>query len=257
MAHTREALFCLPTGQAMTNEPQIYFSRHAVCSDLTRLITEHLSRDSSFGRPAELSKGTYIWRQGDAANSIFFLRRGQVALKAADTEGHEVIIRVVEEGDPFGELCLCAEGHGERRTSACAVVPSEAIEVSLDRFVDFLQKNHEALKNLLFTFCIRLADAERRIGVLAHRGAEERLGNLLLSLAAAQGRGTSDGDLREVSLTISHEQLAQMAAMSRAHTTITMGKFRSRGLVGYRRGQPVRVVVPALKKFLNERNAEG
>jgi len=83
-----------------------------------------------------------------------------------------------------------------------------------------LQQHHEALKNLLLMFCIRLADAERRIEVLAYRGAEERLGRLLLSLASSSERETGD-DSGEITLPISHEELAQMAAMSRAHTTVT------------------------------------
>jgi CRP-like cAMP-binding protein len=241
----------------MTKPDQIYFSRHIICDDLTGLMQEHLSQEKSFGHLADYSKGTYVWRQGDAANSIFFLRSGQVAEKNTDAKGHEVIIRVISEGEPFGELCLCSERHGARRTSACAVIPSEVIEIGVDNFINFLQQTHEALKNLLFTFCIRLADAERRIEVLAYRGAEDRLGKLLLSLASSQGNKEMSENSTEVSLPVSHEDLAQMTAMSRAHTTVTMGKFRQRGVVRYKRGQPVIVDVQALAKYLNQRERGG
>jgi len=121
-----------------------------------------------------------------------------------------------------------------------------------------LQQHHEALKNLLFVFRIRLADAERRIEVLAYRGAEERLGRLLLTLASSQSKKEGDdGDATEITLPVSHEELAQMAAKSRAHTTVTMGKFRQRGVVRYKRGQPVIVDVQALAKYLNQRERGG
>lgn len=236
----------------MTDKNQIYFSRHIVCDDLSRLMKEHMPEEVTFGRNADFPKGAYVWREEDEADSIFFLRSGQIAVKITDAKGHEVIVRVIGEGEPFGELCLCSEGRGERRTSACAVIPSEAVEVSVNDFIDFLQQHHEALKNLLFMFCIRLADAERRIEVLAYRGAEERLGRLLLSLASSSERETGD-DSGEITLPISHEELAQTAAMSRAHTTVTMGKLRQRGAVRYKRGQPVVVNVPALTKLLNEK----
>jgi len=236
----------------MTDKNQIYFSRHIVCDDLSRLMKEHMPEEVTFGRNAEFPKGAYVWREEDEADSIFFLRSGQIAVKITDAKGHEVIVRVIGEGEPFGELCLCSEGRGERRTSACAVIPSEAVEVSVNDFIDFLQQHHEALKNLLFMFCIRLADAERRIEVLAYRGAEERLGRLLLSLASSSERETGD-DSGEITLPISHEELAQMAALSRAHTTVTMGKLRQRDVVRYKRGQPVVVNVPALTKLLNEK----
>lgn len=236
----------------MADKNQIHFSRHIVCDDLSRLMKEHMTEEVTFGRNAEFPKGAYVWREEDEADSIFFLRSGQIAIKITDAKGHEVIVRVIGEGEPFGELCLCSEGRGERRTSACAVIPSEAVEVSVKDFIDFLQQHHEALKNLLLMFCIRLADAERRIEVLAYRGAEERLGRLLLSLASSSERETGD-DSGEITLPISHEELAQMAALSRAHTTVTMGKFRQRGVVRYKRGQPVVVNVPALTKLLNEK----
>lgn len=240
----------------MTDKNQIYFSRHIVCDDLSRLMKEHMPEEVTFGRNADFPKGAYVWREEDKADSIFFLRSGQIAIKITDAKGHEVIVRVIGEGEPFGEMCLCSEGRGERRTSACAVIPSEAVEVSVNDFIDFLQQHHEALKNLLFMFCIRLADAERRIEVLAYRGAEERLGRLLLSLASSRERETSD-DSGEIILPVSHEELAQMAAMSRAHTTVTMGKFRQRGVVRYKRGQPVIVDVQALAKYLNQRERGG
>ncbi|HXG85984.1 MAG TPA: Crp/Fnr family transcriptional regulator [Pyrinomonadaceae bacterium] len=237
----------------MADSNQIYFSRHIICDDLTRLIRENLPREKNFGHLTDYPKGDYVLRQGDEGNSIFFLQSGQVAVKNIDAKGHEIIIRLIGEGEPFGELCLCTEGNGERRTSACAVIPSEVIEVSVDDFINFLQQNHESLKNLLFTCCVRLAEAEHRIEVLAYRGAEERLGKLLLSLASTQGEKENNGTPEDITLAVSHEDLAQMAAMSRAHTTVTMGKFRKQGIVRYARGQPVTVDVPALTKFLDDK----
>lgn len=237
----------------MADSDQIYFSRHIVCDDLTRLMRENLPQEKNFGHLADYPKGEYVWRQGDEGNSIFFLQSGQIAVKNTDAKGHEVIIRLIGVGEPFGELCLCSEGRGERRTSACAVIPSEVIEVSVDDFINFLQQNHESLKNLLFTFCVRLAEAERRIEVLAYRGAEERLGKLLLSLASTRGEKENTGTSQNITLTVSHEEMAQMAAMSRAHTTVTMGKFRKLDIVRYARGQPVTVNVPALTKFLEDK----
>jgi len=237
----------------MSNSDQLYFSRHVACEDLSRLLEEYLPQEIVYGHSVEHSKGDYVWRQGDAADSIFLLRNGQIAEKITDTKGNELIMKIIGEGESFGELCFCTEGNGERRTSACAVVPSDVIKIGVEEFIKFLQKNHEALKSLLFTFCIRLAEAERRMEVLAYRSAEERLGRLLLSLASSQGKKEVKGDSVEVSLPFSHEELAQMAAMSRAHTTVTMGKLRKQGVISYKRGQPVVVNIQALTKLLDEK----
>ncbi|MBA3569807.1 MAG: helix-turn-helix domain-containing protein [Pyrinomonadaceae bacterium] len=54
-----------------------------------------------------------------------------------------------------------------------------------------------------------------------------------------------------IQLSVSHDELAKMAAMSRPHVTVTMGAFRRRGLVRYGRNCPLGVNVEALTKHLN------
>jgi len=90
-----------------------------------------------------------------------------------------------------------------------------------------------------------------RVGVLAHRGAEGRLGRLLLQLAAPPGQQHTEGT-NEVTLHIGHEELAKMAAMNRSHVSVTMGKLRRRGLVRYERNRPLVVDIPALTAYLSD-----
>ncbi len=52
-------------------------------------------------------------------------------------------------------------------------------------------------------------------------------------------------------LHVSHDELAQMAAMSRSHVTVTMGKLRRQNLVFYERNRPLTVDVPLLTAYLN------
>ena len=66
---------------------------------------------------------------------------------------------------------------------------------------------------------------------MAHRGAEQRLGRLLLRLATSRGRKGSLGLRDTVTVSVSHNELAQIAGMSRPHVTVTMGRLRRRGLV--------------------------
>jgi len=154
-------------------------------------------------------------------------------------------------GEPFGELCFCApQKRLYRETYARAVVESEAGEVKLTDFMDYLQSDREALVNLVFIYCVRLSDAQHRLEALAQRGAVERLGRLLLHLANTRGIA-SDENAEEVILSVSHDELAKMAAMSRPHVTVTMGALRRRGLVGYGRNRPLVVNVEALAKYLN------
>jgi CRP-like cAMP-binding protein len=233
----------------MAKKEQPRFFNHLPCQTLTGLALEQLPADGSLGRTKRYRKGAEMWRPDDRADSIYFLRRGQVAVMSGDSEGNEVIMQVIERGQPFGELCFCSQEKGLRHTTGRAVIESEVLEITHRDFVAYLQKNTDALINFTFTFCERLSEMKLRVGVLAHRGAEERLGKLLLQLAAPPGQQHTEGT-NEVPLHVGHEELAKMAAMNRSHVTVTMGKLRKRGLVRYERNRPLVVDVPALTAYL-------
>ena len=50
----------------------------------------------------------FVWLPADAADRIYFLQQGKIAITASDVEGREFIMRVIEAGDVFGELCFCS-----------------------------------------------------------------------------------------------------------------------------------------------------
>lgn len=79
--------------------------------------------------------------------------------------------------------------------------------------------------------------------------AEERLERVLLHIATTRGKSSDESEGQTV-LPVSHDELAQMAAMSRPHVTVTMGKLRRRGLVNYERNKPLTVDTEALSIYL-------
>ena len=226
------------------------FPHHLDCEALTGLTLDHLPRDGSLGRSRRYAKGAHLWDPDDAADRIYFLRRGRVAITTATPEDRPVVLRTIEADQPFGELCLCSARPRTRENTAYALVQSEAIEIKLSHFLSYLRQSREALDAFLCTLCLRLTDAERRVEVLAHRGAEQRLGRLMIRLGTLAARDGGSGRRDTVTLSVSHNELAQMAGMSRPHVTVTMGKLRRRGLVRYRREGPLRVDLPALTTYL-------
>ncbi|MBA3439075.1 MAG: winged helix-turn-helix domain-containing protein [Pyrinomonadaceae bacterium] len=76
---------------------------------------------------------------------------------------------------------------------------------------------------------------------------------MLLQLGATPG--DEDG---EAALHVGHDELARMAAMSRSHMTVTMGKFRQLGLVRYECNRLLVVSLTALNAYLgNDRIHRG
>src|SRR5687768_117354 len=186
------------------------FPHHRDCEALTGITLDHLPPDGSLGRVRRFAKGAYLWQPDDAADRIYFLRKGRVVVTTAKPHERPVALRTVEPEQPLGELCLCSVRTGIRGTTARALVESEAFEIKLNSFLSYLHHNRAALDALMFTLCLRLTDAEHRIEVMAHRGAEQRLGRLLLRLGTSRGRKSRVGRKDMVIITVSHNELAQL-----------------------------------------------
>jgi len=233
------------------------FPQHFDCEALNGLTLDHLPRDGSVGRIRRFAKGVELWQPDDPTDRLFFLRRGRVAIMTGTPEERPVLLRTIEAGEPFGELCVCASRARTRDTTAQALVASEAIEIKMSSFVSYLRHNREALEALVCTLCLRLTDIEHRIEVLGHRGAEQRLGRLMIRLGGLIPRQGRTGPRSTVTLSLSHNELAKLAGMTRPHVTVTLGRLRRRGLVRYRREGPLRIDVPALTAYLGGRGRAG
>ena len=226
-------------------------NQHQDCRTLTELTVEHLPHDGSLGRNLNHGKNSFVWLPDDRQDKIYFLKKGQIVVLFSDAEGRETIVQNIEEGKAFGELCFCGK-YNKRDSTARAAAPSATVAVTLGDFMDYMQINREVLAALVWTYCVRLADAQGRVKILANRGAEERLAHLLLHLGMTQNQkyGVTTGENNSVVLPFSHNELAQMAAMSRPHVSITMSKLREQGFVEYQRNRPLTINVAKLKRHL-------
>ena len=72
--------------------------------------------------------GSPIFRQGDPADSLFYLRGGKVKLSVTSEEGKEAIIAVLDADEFFGEGCLA--GQPLRMATATAVEASALTRIA-------------------------------------------------------------------------------------------------------------------------------
>ena len=56
-----------------------------------------------------IGKNKVIYAQGDVADHIFYIQKGQIQLTVLSGEGKEAIIAVLEAGDFAGEGCMVGE----------------------------------------------------------------------------------------------------------------------------------------------------
>ncbi len=76
------------------------FPHHRDCEALTGITLDHLPRDGSLGRVRRFAKGAYLWQPDDAADRIYFLRKGRVVVMTAKPHERPVALRTIEPDQP-------------------------------------------------------------------------------------------------------------------------------------------------------------
>lgn len=94
---------------------------------------------------SEFRQGEYLWRQGDAGNSMFLLEKGRLEVVLENwTSPEGEVVANIDRGAVIGELCVF--GQKKRSASIRAAEDSQVLEVSsqtfrqriLDREIDVL-----------------------------------------------------------------------------------------------------------------------
>jgi CRP-like cAMP-binding protein len=174
-----------------------------------------------------------------------------VHIVAVSAAGQEHLYRAVVPGELFGEICFCAHRHEPHGTVARCLGRSEVWATSYDDFRRSIRDDASLADSVIQTFCARVSEAEQRVQILACRDARERLARLLLHLAVTKSPpGAEPGE--ETALTITHSDLAAMAALSRPHVSVLMTEFRGRRLVSYGRSGPLRVLTARLRRIVGD-----
>ena len=168
----------------MVTDESFPFPEHRTCVTLSRLTADQLPRDNSLGRVREMRKGADIWQAEDRSDRIYFLLRGKVAIFSGDPQARDILLQTVTAGELFGELCFCAEARAIRNSVARASTAVTVLEIEYEAFLEYVRTRSDLLAPLFFAICLRLSDCETRTQSLAQRGAQERVGGVLLQLAA-------------------------------------------------------------------------
>jgi hypothetical protein len=128
------------------------------------------------------------------------------------------------------------------------------VEVRHERWLRDLAASAAAVREFVARTCVRLAQADRRLIMMARRSADERIGMLLLEQASTDQRDVPRGCGK---VTQTHAEIAQAAAMTRPHVSVTLGQFRRKGLIRYRRHEAMVVEMQRLRAYLERLDADG
>jgi CRP/FNR family cyclic AMP-dependent transcriptional regulator len=176
---------------------------------------------------ATIKQGAMIFRQGDTADAVYYLRKGVAQVSVTSKQGKVAIVATLRPGDFFGEGCLA--GQPRRMADARAMGTCVVTRVQKKAMIRLLQEQSDTSEAFVAHLLARNIQIEEDLVDQMFNSSERRLARLLLMLA----NFAKEGEFEPVIAKISQEALAARVGTTRARVNYFMNKFRKLGYIEY------------------------
>ena len=175
----------------------------------------------------ECGAGRNIFRQGQPADSLFYLRRGKVKLSVTSQQGKEAIVAILSAGEFLGEGCLA--GQLLRISTAVAMTDCTLDKIEKSLMAQKLHEQHDISELFVKHLLSRNVRYEADLVDQLFNSSEKRLARILLLLSHFGKESRAELVLPRVS----QAALAQMVGTTRSRVSHFMNKFRKMGFIDY------------------------
>lgn len=189
-------------------------------------------------------RGAMLFSQDDTIDRLFVVASGFVGEGHCTVDGREVILFLAGPGDVVGSPSALDDAPS--LTTATALEETEALVVSGDRLRELLVASPTLTRALLGVIAKRLRASEVRRVEAATCEATVRVGRRILELVYRWGASGTEGI--ELDLSLSQEELAALAAVSREAAVKALRELRDLGLITTRRRRITVVDIAGLEQ---------
>jgi CRP/FNR family cyclic AMP-dependent transcriptional regulator len=229
--------------EVLKSKISVFINLYAVNAACVEAIAQHKpDRISHFDPQAFLTKVTegksisayqkkqVIFAQGDLADSIAYILKGQIKLTVVSEHGKQAIVAMLRTGDFLGEGCLA--GQPLRMTTATAMTETSLIRVEKRAMVSMLHREPSLSAFFMSYLLTRNIRTEEDLLDQILNSSEKRLARVLLLLAGCGKEGKPAAVIPK----ISQESLAEMIGTTRPRVNFFMNKFKKLGLIEFKDG---------------------
>jgi CRP-like cAMP-binding protein len=175
----------------------------------------------------EFRKEQVVFTQGDAADAVFYIQKGQVKVVVISEQGKEAVVGIFGPGQFFGEGCM--NGHSLRIATTTALEDCLVTAISKTAMIAVLHDQPKFSEMFMAYLLTRNSRIEEDLIDQLFNSSEKRLARLLLLLA----NFGKEGSPQPIIPNISQETLAEMIGTTRSRVSFFMSKFRKLGFISY------------------------
>jgi CRP/FNR family transcriptional regulator, cyclic AMP receptor protein len=164
------------------------------------------------------ARNQVLFRQSDAAEELFVINDGRIAIAQQAGDGRESVVAVLEEGSLFGELGLFDDA--PRSADARALTDSTVVVLRYEPVRDVLRARPDLLWVIVRLLAGRLRATDEALADAVFLDVPARTAKRLLELAGSRDR---------FALPITQEELAAMVGASRERVNKAISLFTRLG----------------------------
>ncbi len=209
------------------------------------LVTGDLERIAEFAVPRSFEAGEVVFREGDASDTCYVVREGRARALRTYRDGRTITLARFGPGDIFGELALFED---ERRSATVeAIEPTSVVAVLGPDMRRLMIEHAEISSRLVIALGRRLRETNERLTRQSFQTVQSRVAVVLSELVAQEG---GDGPSKDVLVTATQADLAQLAGSSRESASRFLAVLERAGVISQGRGRLVVHDPEALKQYV-------
>lgn len=203
-----------------------------------------LAQIASIARERRFQKRHTIFLEGEKGNYVVLIVSGIVKISRSSSDGRIKTLALLRPKDFFGEMALFLPGR-ERSATAEAMTECRVITIDQNDFEKLLKENPGISLRIIQTLAHRLLAANRQIKTLALGDSHSKLADLLLVLKDEFPQPAGAAPL----IPLTHQELADLAGLSRETTTRLLNTFEHEGVVKLKSRQVALTNLETLKSY--------
>ena len=183
---------------------------------------------------ADYERNQKVFSQGDSADAVFYIQKGQVKLTVVSRQGKEAVVAILGSDNPFlGEGCLA--GQSIRMATATTMSQCSIMRIKKAAMVRVLHDEPTFSELFLHHVLFRNIRIEEDLVDQLFNSSEKRLARILLLLANFGKEGTPELVIPQMS----QETLAEIIGTTRSRVSFFINRFRKLGFIHYNGGLQV------------------
>jgi CRP/FNR family transcriptional regulator, cyclic AMP receptor protein len=198
------------------------------------LGSDDLGRVAQVAVPRTYTGQEVIFREGDDSDTCYIVRSGHARAIRQHSDGRTITLARFGPDDIFGELAMF---DNERRSATVEALDDlQTVAIPGSAMRGLLERHPEIAVKLVIALGRRLRAANERLSRQSFQTVQSRVAAVLDQLVE-QARSEGEGGQRDVLVTATQAELAQLAGSSRESASRFLAVLERAGVISQGRGR--------------------